>query len=176
MPESIPAGLSVFVLGVGAGFVRAADANDYSLVFLPLAALAVWDRRDPLMVHVALGLLLLWWQPLALPIDARLLFVIKFLGLGAVGACLVRRASQQEVPNVVPECHTSICVQAEPSDVQGRKIMICIPIFNDWQSAGLLLEHIDRVVEQQQWTARCCSWTTDRAIAQPTRILPMAGS
>ena len=128
-------------------------ANDYSLVFLPLAAMAVWDRRDPLMVHVALGLLLLWWQPLAVPIDARLLFLIKFLGLGAVGACLVRRASQQEVPNVVPECHMPTRIQAEPIDLHGRKIMICIPIFNDWQSAGLLLEHIDRVVEQQQWTA-----------------------
>ncbi len=38
-------------------------ANDYSLVFLPIAALAVWDRHDPVFVHVGLAALLLWWQP-----------------------------------------------------------------------------------------------------------------
>src|SRR5262249_39267841 len=34
-------------------------SNDYNLVFLPLAALALWDRRDPALVHVLMGFLLL---------------------------------------------------------------------------------------------------------------------
>jgi hypothetical protein len=67
-------------------------AIDYNLVALPLAALCVWDRRDPTAVHVALGLLLLWWQPIALPIDGRLLFLFKLAGLYAVGASLARKA------------------------------------------------------------------------------------
>jgi hypothetical protein len=78
-------------LAAAATFVPAI-ANDYNLVFLPLAALAVWDKRDPVWVHVLMGLLLLWWQPLLLPIDARFLFVCKLLGLAAVGVSLTRRA------------------------------------------------------------------------------------
>ena len=68
-------------------------ANDYSLVFLPLAALAVWDRHDPLLVHVGLAALLLWWQPFALPIDGNLLLIIKVAGLAMVGVSLAERAS-----------------------------------------------------------------------------------
>ena len=63
-------------------------ANDYSLVFLPMAALAVWDRHDPLFVHVGLAALLLWWQPFALPIDGGVLLVIKVAGLAVVGVSL----------------------------------------------------------------------------------------
>jgi Glycosyltransferase family 87 len=65
---------------------------DYSLVPLPLAALAVWDRRDRLAVQVGLGVLLLWWQPFALPLDGRLVFVAKLAGFYAVGASLSARA------------------------------------------------------------------------------------
>ncbi len=64
---------------------------DYALVPLPIAALAVWDRRDALPAQFGLGLLCLWWQPFALPIDGRLLFVAKLAGLYAVGACLAAR-------------------------------------------------------------------------------------
>ena len=69
-------------------------ANDYSLISLPMAVLAVWDRRDSRSIQIAIALLLLWWQPLALPIDTRLLFLTKLLGLSAVGAILVERARQ----------------------------------------------------------------------------------
>ena len=55
-------------------------SNDYNLFFLPVAALAVWDRRDPVVVHMLMGLLALWWQPLGLPLDGKLLLVIKVLG------------------------------------------------------------------------------------------------
>lgn len=71
-------------------------ANDYNLFFLPLAALAVWDRRDGPLTHLALALLFLWWQPIRLPIAAKLLFVFKLLGLMTVGLILLRRL--REVP------------------------------------------------------------------------------
>jgi hypothetical protein len=66
-------------------------SNDYNLVPLPLAALAVWDRRDRPVVHAATALLLPWWQPFALPIDGRVLFLTKLAGLYAVGASLAAR-------------------------------------------------------------------------------------
>lgn len=69
-------------------------ANDYNLFFLPMAALAVWDRRDPVYVHVLMAFLLLWWQPLALPIDGRVLMAFKLSGLLAVGLCLCGRAGE----------------------------------------------------------------------------------
>ena len=69
-------------------------ANDYNLFFLPLAALAVWDRRDPVYVHVMMAFLLLWWQPLALPIDGRMILVFKLAGLLAVALCLSGRAGE----------------------------------------------------------------------------------
>jgi hypothetical protein len=71
-------------------------AIDYNLVPLALAALSVWDRRDRATVHVAMALLMLWWQPLALPIDGKALFLIKLGGLYAVGASLAARAGERE--------------------------------------------------------------------------------
>jgi hypothetical protein len=68
-------------------------ANDYNLFFLPMAALAVWDRRDPVYVHMMMAPLLLWWQPLALPIDGRVLLAFKLTGLAAVGLSLAGRAT-----------------------------------------------------------------------------------
>ncbi len=69
-------------------------ANDYNLFFLPMAAVAVWDRRDPLLVHLAMALLLLWWQPLLLPIGGRILLPIKLCGLAAVAVSLSERACE----------------------------------------------------------------------------------
>lgn len=71
-------------------------SNDYNLVSLPLAALAVWDRRDVPTVQLAMALLLIWWQPLALPIGGKALFLIKLAGLYAVGASLAARARPAE--------------------------------------------------------------------------------
>jgi hypothetical protein len=70
-------------------------ANDYNLYYLPLAALAVWDRRDPLLVHLGMALLLLWWQPLAVPIGNREFFVLKVLGFLAVTRSLIGRIREQ---------------------------------------------------------------------------------
>ena len=71
-------------------------AVDYNLLYLPVAVLAVWDRRDPVVVHMMLGLLMLWWQPLELPIDGRVMLVVKVLGLLAVALSLAART--REVP------------------------------------------------------------------------------
>lgn len=77
-------------------------SNDYNLIFLPLAAIAVWSPSDPLPVQAALALLMIWWQPVALPIDGNLLLGIKLTGLGAVAVCLVIRANEQ-TKRIVPE-------------------------------------------------------------------------
>jgi hypothetical protein len=77
-------------------------SNDYNFYYLPLAALAVWDRRDPAAVHAGLALLLLWWQPWALPIGGREFFACKVLGFLAVTGCLVRRIRAQR-PGVACE-------------------------------------------------------------------------
>lgn len=79
------------------------NANDYSFAFLPIAAIAVWDRRDdPLLVQISLACLLLWWQPLGLPIDGGLLLLIKSAALAAVGIALAERACDS-VPLVQPQ-------------------------------------------------------------------------
>jgi hypothetical protein len=78
-------------------------ANDYNFYYLPLAALAVWDRRDPLAVHVGMGLLLLWWQPIALPIGGREMFACKMLGFVAVTVSLGRRIAEQQQAAVRPQ-------------------------------------------------------------------------
>ena len=68
-------------------------SNDYNLVFLPLAVIAVWSRHDPVPVQAAMASLLIWWQPFLLPINGNLLLGIKVIGLGAVAVCLVIRAN-----------------------------------------------------------------------------------
>ena len=69
-------------------------SNDYNLFYLPLAALAVWDRRDAVVVHLLLALLLLWWQPLLLPIGAGLLMFFKLAGVAGVGLSLLARVRE----------------------------------------------------------------------------------
>jgi hypothetical protein len=66
-------------------------SNDYNLTTLPLAALCVWDRRDPWCVHLSMLLLVLWWQPLALPVAGEAVFLIKLAALYAVGLSLLGR-------------------------------------------------------------------------------------
>ena len=70
-------------------------ANDYSLVFLPMAVVAAWDRRDPVWVHMTLALLLLSWQPWQIDVGPRLLMFGKVAAIWAVGASIVGRAREQ---------------------------------------------------------------------------------
>lgn len=68
---------------------------DYNLVFLPLAVIAVWDRRDPVFVHWCMAFLFLWAQPMAVAIGPVLLLGFKYLTLTAVAVCLANRAREQ---------------------------------------------------------------------------------
>ena len=77
-------------------------ANDYSLGFLPLAALVVSDRRDPFLVKLAMAALCLWWQPLSLPINGSVLLVIKLTGLAAVGVSLTERCCELRPARLAP--------------------------------------------------------------------------
>ncbi|HEV2293247.1 MAG TPA: glycosyltransferase family 87 protein [Tepidisphaeraceae bacterium] len=76
---------------------------DYKLISLPLAALALWHHRDRLLAQALLGVMLLWWQPLALPIDAWTLLLLKFCGLIGVAVCLVDRTRELDTdPQAAP--------------------------------------------------------------------------
>ena len=68
---------------------------DYNLVFLPLAIIAVWDRRDPVLVHLCMAFMFLWAQPLGVPIGPILLLGFKYLSLAAVAVSLAWRAREQ---------------------------------------------------------------------------------
>ena len=70
-------------------------ANDYSLFFVPLAALAVWDRRDPVFVHVALGLLFLWAQPIRFAFATEVILAMKLLAVYGIAVALVNRVREQ---------------------------------------------------------------------------------
>lgn len=87
--------LPYFLWTAGAATFVPVVANDYSLFFVPLAALAAWDRRDPVPVHVALGFMLLWAQPVRLPVGADLLLGLKLLAVYGTAAALVNRAREQ---------------------------------------------------------------------------------
>jgi hypothetical protein len=69
-------------------------ANDYSLSFLPVAAIAVSSFRDPVLVRVGLVVLAVWWQPFWLPIPGPTMLAIKLLGVIAVGRSLIARVSE----------------------------------------------------------------------------------
>jgi hypothetical protein len=68
---------------------------DYNLVFLPLVVIAVWDRRDPVIVHLLMAFLTLWAQPMGVPISPALLLGFKYLTLAATAVSLAIRAQEQ---------------------------------------------------------------------------------
>lgn len=69
-------------------------ANDYSLAFLPVAAVAISSFRDPPLVRVGLALLAIWWQPFSLPIPGPVMLAIKLVGVVAVGRSIILRADE----------------------------------------------------------------------------------
>ncbi len=74
--------------------VWAPISYDYKLFFLILAALAVWDARDRVYVHLMMAPFLLYWQPMRLTIGLWPLFCFKLLALVSVGASLLRRCDE----------------------------------------------------------------------------------
>ncbi|HEV2293246.1 MAG TPA: glycosyltransferase family 87 protein [Tepidisphaeraceae bacterium] len=69
---------------------------DYNLFYLPLAALAVCDRRDPLIVGLALIALVAWCQPFKVPVPnaSDLLFFLKLFSLLGIGVSLLARGRE----------------------------------------------------------------------------------
>jgi hypothetical protein len=67
-------------------------SNDYNITPLPLSIIALWSRKEPWYVHAALAPLILWWQPMSLPLSGRAVMFIKLAGLIAVAVMLVRRS------------------------------------------------------------------------------------
>lgn len=80
-----PVALPLLLWVVALGTFALPYSNDYNLVFLPLAVLAACDRRDPVWVWMALGVLALSWQPMGCWVEPRVLFVGKLLALYGTG-------------------------------------------------------------------------------------------
>jgi len=68
-----------------------ATAYDYSLLFLPLAALAAWDARDPWRVQCCLLPAVAWWWPFYLGLGGLPLLLVKVAGVFLVGGLVVAR-------------------------------------------------------------------------------------
>jgi hypothetical protein len=98
---------------VAAGTFLPSAAADYNLIFLPLAMLAVWDRRDPLFIHILMGLALLGLQPLATPLSGRSIFAFKLAGLLATGLALMRRAFEDSSRPESSARHATRAIHAE---------------------------------------------------------------
>jgi hypothetical protein len=67
---------------------------DYNLFFLLLTVLCLWDRRDPIIVHVMMLSVLVWWQPFRIPMSPEAFTGIKLLALAPVTALLILRARE----------------------------------------------------------------------------------
>jgi hypothetical protein len=93
-PDPRPAVLPALLWTLAAATFVPKVANDYSLVFLPMAMLAVWDRRDPLALQAGLVLACLVLQPVSFPMSHTVVFGFKLIGLGMTAACLARRLSE----------------------------------------------------------------------------------
>ncbi len=91
----------LFWIAAAATFVPKVS-NDYNLVFLPMAVLALWDRRDPVYVHVGLGFLCLILQPIGFHMAPSVLFGIKVAALGLTAHCLVSRLRERNEHAIPP--------------------------------------------------------------------------
>jgi hypothetical protein len=93
-PDSERLSFPYFFWLVALGSFAPAVGNDYSLTPLPLVVLAVWNRADRWVVHGAFAALLLWWQPIAVPLPGRIYLFIKLAALMAAGYSLVTHAAK----------------------------------------------------------------------------------
>lgn len=67
-------------------------AQDYNLLFVPLAILSLWSVRDPLWIHAIVVLALVWWQPLYLGIAGWPWLLLKTVSVMLVGGLIWHRA------------------------------------------------------------------------------------
>jgi hypothetical protein len=75
-------------------------AQDYNLLFIPLAILAMWSAADSWKLHVGVATTLLWCQPLYLGISGAPWLLLKTAGVMFLGWLVVQRVS--ESPTVLP--------------------------------------------------------------------------
>ena len=75
-------------------------AHDYSLIFLPLAVLAAWDRRDPWRTQLCLLPMLLWWQPLYLGLHGLPWLLLKVASILLIGQLIRRRTEENSTPAI----------------------------------------------------------------------------
>lgn len=87
-------------------------ANDYNLFFLLLAALAVWDRRDPVPVHIVLGSMFLWAQPIQFVLSPGVALGLKVAALFGVAAALLNRIREQSA--VAPAAPPAVVIGPVP--------------------------------------------------------------
>jgi hypothetical protein len=80
---------------IAAGTYLPRLASDYSLVFLPLCALAVWDRKDGAVAYLGLVVLVVSLQPLVF-LTSGWALLLKYLSLLAVGYWLLRQIAAAE--------------------------------------------------------------------------------
>ncbi|MBM4363207.1 MAG: DUF2029 domain-containing protein, partial [Deltaproteobacteria bacterium] len=91
-PERLYLPLACLLLA--AGSTAPEIANDYSLAFLPIAAVAVVTTRDPLPVRALLAGGAIVLQPFALPIPAAAVLSLKLGALVGVGLAIGRRLAE----------------------------------------------------------------------------------
>ncbi len=86
------------------GVQFSANAYDYNLIFLPLAAIIVWRKNDPMWVHITLAYYAIWWQPLFILQSPNVGLLFKLFGVVGVGLSIV--AKTYEAP-AADDCVTS---------------------------------------------------------------------
>jgi hypothetical protein len=66
-------------------------AQDYNLLFIPLAVLAAWNSRDSWRVQLCVAAVLLWWQPFYIGITNAPWLLLKVVSIALVGVLIWRR-------------------------------------------------------------------------------------
>jgi hypothetical protein len=77
-------------------------AQDYNLLFIPLAILAICRRRDSWFSQVCVLLVLPWWQPLFLGLSGLPWFLLKLVSVILIGWLVVERVTPARPVNRTP--------------------------------------------------------------------------
>jgi hypothetical protein len=66
-------------------------AQDYNLLFIPLAVLSAWSATDSWRIQLCVCLVLLWWQPFFIGLANLPWLLLKVISVALVGVLIVRR-------------------------------------------------------------------------------------
>jgi hypothetical protein len=78
-------------------------AQDYNLLFIPLAVLSAWSATDSWRVQLCVGLVLLWWQPFFIGVANLPWLLLKVVSVILVGILIVcRLETTSPGPRVAP--------------------------------------------------------------------------